>query len=241
MGWQETGDGPALAVFMTVVRVDRGDDEPELPFFNWSLAADGSAPAVDAESDSGFQPDLASAQLRPGDSVDGYVQFDTPATAGVLRLGNGLRYGGPAVATWRLPAATPATAVTGVLGAPVQPQIGAPPVTVALIATGRVDGTDDGVLAAPSSGSYLTATIRVTAADTDRSVGVRGTSFVAVPAGGVPVAASEPGTYDGETTIVVVQPGQTDDLVLAFDAPPGPGTIEMRDAAGRTMVAWPIA
>jgi hypothetical protein len=26
-----------------------------------------------------------------------------------------------------------------------------------------------------------------------------------------------------------------------FDAAPGPGAVELRDSAGRTMISWPIA
>lgn len=238
-GWDHPDDAPTLLVAMTIQRVDDGSSSVHVPFFDWSFVpADGAAPA-DVDIISGFEPDLTSVSLTAGQSVGGYLAFDTAATTGQLRLA-GNRYGDPPLATWELTAA-PAVAVTGAAGQPVTARIGRPAFTVTLTGVGWVDQAQAGASRPPASGTFLAADFTITGTGTDTSQWVQDSSFVFVPAGGDPIGVPPPNVVSSAASFASVSAGTSAPVRAFFDAAPGPGAVELRDSAGRTMISWPIA
>jgi hypothetical protein len=238
-GWDHPDDAPTLLVAMTIQRVDDGSSSVHVPFFDWSFVpADGAAPA-DVDIISGFEPDLTSVSLTAGQSVGGYLAFDTAATTGQLRLA-GNRYGDPPLATWELTAA-PAVAVTGAAGQPVTARIGRPAFTVTLTGVGWVDQAQAGASRPPASGSFLAADFTIIGTGTDTSQWVQDSSFVFVPAGGDPIGVPPPNVVSSAASFASVSAGTSAPVRAFFDAAPGPGAVELRDSAGRTMISWPIA
>ena len=138
--------------------------------------------------------------------------------------------------------ATPATVVEGSVDMPVQGQIGRPPFTVTLAGTAWIDAGSDAVWNPPASGGYLIADL-VVASTSAGSTGIIGhEQFVFVPAGAVDaVRAVGPGIVKDTTSIVSVADGSSTTIRVAFDVLAGPGTLEMKDAAGRTMIRWSVA
>lgn len=238
-GWDDPAGEPTLLITTSIERVDDGPTSVHVPFFDWGFTPSGASSALDLDIISGFEPDLTTITLDAGDTVSGLLPFATDATAGRLQLA-ARGYPDSAVVTWDL-TATVAQPVAGTAGVPALAQIGRPPFTVTLDATGWTDQAGVGAWNPPASGGFLTADLTVTSTGSEFSEWIEDADFVFVPAGGAPVAVVPPGTAPSVTTFATVADGASATLRAVFDVTPGPGTLEMRDAAGRTMVSWPVA
>ena len=238
-GWDDDTGEPTLIVSTTIERIDDGPSSVHIPFIDWSFTPDGGGPAVDIDIISGFEPDLTSVTLGSGDIVTGYLPFDTGATGGRMALA-GSGYQDPSLATWDL-TAVPAAPVPGTAGVAGQPQIGRPPFTITLDAATWTDQAGSGAWKPPAGGSFLVADFTVTSTGDDSSTWVHDSSFVFVPAGGAPVAVAPPDTVSSARSFATVTAGGSAPLRAVFDVAAGPGSLELRDAAGRTMIGWHIA
>ncbi len=238
-GWGDESAEPTLIVATTIERVDDGATSVHIPFVDWTFAPDGGPPAAGIDIVSGFQPDLTSVTLDAGDTVSGLLPFDTGATAGLLALA-GDRYQDPPLATWNLTAAT-AGSVPGTTGAAARPQIGRPPFTVTLESTAWTDQAGADAWNPPASGSFLVADLTLTSTGGESTEWVEDSAFVFVPDGGAAVTVAPPGTVSSAPSFATVGGGESAPLRAVFDVAAGPGRLEMRDAAGRTMIGWPIA
>lgn len=238
-GWDDENGEPTLIVSTTIERVDDGSSPLHVPFIDWSFTPDNGGPAADIDIISGFEPDLTSVTLNAGDTVSGYLAFTTGASDGQLALA-GDRYQDPPLATWDL-VAVGAQAVPGTVSTAVQPQIGRPPFSVTLNSTTWSDQAGVDAWKPPASGSFLVADLTVTSTGGEFAEWVESSSFVFVPAGADAVAVAPPDTVSSAQSFATVTGGGSAPLRAVFDVAAGPGSLEMRDAAGRTMVAWPIA
>ncbi len=238
-GWDQPTGEPTLLVSMAIERVDDGSAAVFLPFVDWTFLPTGGGAPADVDIVSGFEPDLTSVSLDAGGSTAGYLAFTTGAGAGRLQLA-GRWSDDPPLAAWDLTAG-PAVAAAGSVGVPVRPQIGLPPFTVTLDSTAWADRTLADAWQPPASGSFLVADLTVASTGGEFSEWVEDESFVFVPAGGQPVAVAAPDVVSSARSFASVAAGGTAPLRAVFDTAVAAGTLEMHDAAGRTMVSWPVA
>jgi hypothetical protein len=238
-GWDDESGEPTLIVSATIERIDDGASSVHVPFIDWAFTPDDGGPPADIDIISGFEPDLTSVTLNAGDTVTGYLPFDTAATTGRMALA-GESYQDPPLATWDLTSST-AGSVAGTLGADVQAQIGRPTFTMTLNSATWTDQAGAEAWQPPASGSFLVADLTVTSTGGEFTAWVEDSAFVFVPAGGAPVAVAPPGTVSSAQSYATVGAGEAAPLRAVFDVAAGPGSLEMRDAAGRTMIGWPIA
>lgn len=240
-GWglpSSTAD-PQLVIPVTMEHLDADETPITIPFFDWSFTPAGGQESVPVNLISGFEPAIGSPTLRPGAAVSGFLAFQTPVTDGTLTL-QPLLTPTP-LARWSISAGT-AAVVPGVIGEPVRAQVGVPPFTMTLNAAARLGPGADSVQQDPTTGGYLVADLTVTA-DSQRPSGIIDPqSFVFVPSGGSPVSPVGPGAVTGTTSIgsFASGSGSGTPIVLAFDVPAGPGTLELRNRAGDPMIAWLI-
>lgn len=229
---------PHLVISVTLAHLDDTDPAPiTIPFFDWTFApADGQLP-VPVTLISGFAPAIGSPTISPGNPVSGLLVFETAAVDGTLVL-HPLLTPVPLV-RWTIDADT-ATVVPGAIGQPVQAQVGRPPFTVTLNAATRLEPGADVIGEQPTAGGYLVTDLMVSAADPSSSGVIDAQSFVFIPAGRAPVEPTDPGVVMGSTATIPIVGGSTSPVVLAFDVPVGPGSLELRDRSGNPMIAWPV-
>ncbi len=237
--WDRESGEPTLLVAISVERLDDGSATVHVPFLDWEFTPSGGADPAGVDIVSGFEPDLTSITLNAGDRVSGYLAFTTGGTAGRLQL-DGDRFDDPPLVMWDL-VATPAAVISGSVGLPVRPQIGMPPFTVTLNSTVWADQAQAGSWQPPANGAFLVADMTITSTGGEFSAWVEDSSFVFVPAGGTATPVAPPSTASSAQSIATVSAGGSAPLRAVFDTPVAAGVLEMRDAAGRTMVAWPIA
>lgn len=238
-GWDDDNGEPTLVVATTIERVDDGSASVHVPFIDWAFAPAGGGPAVDVDIISGFEPDLTSVILNAGETVSGYLAYGTAATGGQMTLA-GDRFQDPPLAAWPLTATVPQPITAG-LGEPTRPQIGRPAFTVTLDSTAWTDQAGAGAWKPPAGGSFLIADLTLTSTGGRSSDWVEDSSFVFVPAGRDAVQVAPPDVVSSAQSYATVGAGESAPLRAVFDVAAGPGNLEMRDAAGRTMVSWPIA
>lgn len=236
-GWGSSSTEPNLVIAATLRQTGVTTDRVTIPFVYWSFAPDDGSPEVTLNIISGFEPSIVTSSLTPEQVEAGYLAFETAATSGTLSLKGG--YLDPPLASWRL-SANPAVAITGSPGVPVRAQVGLPPFAVTLDATIWVDGASEVSRQPPAAGSYLIADLTIASTGEDSSGIIDQDLFVFIPASGQPVAPVTSGAVQDTTSIAAVSGGSTAGFRVAFDVPVGPGSIEMRDQAGRTMIRWPV-
>lgn len=236
--WSQLNSAPHLVVAVSLQQ--QGRPLLTIPFTDWSFVPDGAAESgsVRANLISGYEPDLVTASLTRGAAVFGYLAFETPSTSGTLTLQGD--YGDPPLASWKL-TAQPAVVIAGTTGEPVRPQIGKPPFTVTLDTVTWVAPEDAVARRPPASGAYLITDLTLTATGQESSGIIERERFVFVAANGDAVSTVPPGVVQDTTTITSVVNGSTAPVRLAFDVPAGPGLLELRDPADRTIARWPIA
>ncbi len=237
-GWQWSSNAePNLVIATSLLQQDSG--VLTIPFVDWKFQP-GDTPDADPVGInfiSGFEPDIGTASLTAGEAEVGYLSFQTPSTSGTLILEGD--YGDPPLATWSI-TASPAVVITGAVGTPVRAQVGMPPFTVTLDATTWIEPSAEIVRQPPASGSYLVADLTITSTGETSSGIIEHEMFVFVPTGGQDVVSVGPSLVQDTTSITSVIGGSSAPVRVAFDAPVGPGTLELRDGAGRTMVQWPV-
>jgi len=230
------GDKPQLVVDAQLHRIDPGTDTIRVLGWDWSVASAGNdtSDGVSGDIISSFEPSLEGPDLAGGDTVRGFLTFDTAMKAATLSLRDGPT--SSALATWQLTADTPDVAA-GTVGVPLQPEISRPGFTVTIDDPRTVD---DGIVA-PESGRYLLMDLTVTPnPGVGSSLGlVDAASFVFVAEDGSEVP-SEFGAVDGGLTVLLIDQHQSSGAVLAFDTVASAGTLQMRDVAGRTIATWQI-
>jgi hypothetical protein len=236
--WSSSNSEPNLVIATSLLQQNSGG-VLTIPFVDWKFQP-GDIPDADpvgVNFISGFEPDIGTASLTAGEAEVGYLSFQTPSTSGTLILEGD--YGDPPLATWTI-TASPAVVIVGDVGAPVRAQVGLPPFTVTLDATTWVDPTAEIVRQPPAGGSYLVADLTITSTGETSSGIIEHEMFVFVPTGGQDVVSVGPSLVQDTTTITSVIGGSTAPVRVAFDVPVGPGTLELRDAAGRPMIQWPV-
>ncbi len=236
-GFPSATSKPHLVIATTIQPNGAAADRTTIPFVYWTFTPDDGSPALTLDIISGFEPSIVTATVGPEQAESGYLAFETASMSGTLSLSDG--YLDPPVASWAL-TATPAGPVTGSTGVAVQAQIGKPPFTVTLGATNWIDGTGQDVRQPPATGSYLIADLTIAATGSGSSGIIDQELFVFVPAGGQPVPPVGSGVVNGTTSIASVSGASSTQFRVAFDAPVGAGTLELRDNAGRTMIQWPV-
>lgn len=237
-GWQWSSNAePNLVIATSLLQQDSA--VLTIPFVDWKFQPGDSQDAdpVGVNFISGFEPDIGTASLAAGEAEVGYLSFQTPSTTGTLVLEGD--YGDPPLATWEI-TASPAAVITGAVGTPVRAQVGMPPFTVTLDATTWVEPTAEIVRRPPAGGSYLVADLTLTSTGETSSGIIEHEMFVFVPTGGQDVVSVGPSLVQDTTSITSVIGGSSAPVRVAFDVPTGPGTLELRDGAGRTMIQWPV-
>ena len=206
------------------------------PLVGWRFApADGSVPTEPTES-GGYRPSMLYPRLAPDIVTSGYLAFPTTATAGTLSVVDSTGQ----LAQWELTASTP-TAVVAEIGEPALGEVGLPAFTVTLDRTANTDSNPEllGILA-ESGTDYLVADLTVTSVGEPFTDFIRPDEFVFTPANGPAVRAADRGAVEDDAMLVTVGHGDSSPFRVAFATPPGPGTLEMRDAAGRTVITWRV-
>lgn len=242
-GWSSSYSAaqPNLVIAVSLTELAPTAAPLTIPFTYWSFTPAGSATSENLNIVSGFDSSIETASLTPGTTDVGFLVFETAATSGTLSL-ESYDFGAPDLVSWSL-TATPATVVEGSVDVPVQAQVGRPPFTVTMVGSTRVDAGNDIIWKAPASGSYLIADFVIASTGPGSSGIIDHEQFVFIPAGAAAEAAQAvgPGIVKDSTSITSVTNGSSTPFRVAFDVPAGPGTLEMRDAAGRAMIAWPVA
>jgi hypothetical protein len=228
---------PHLVISVTLEHLGTDPAPITIPFFDWTFTPSDEQAPVPVTLVSGFEPALGSPALSPGNPVSGLLVFQTAAAEGTLVL-HPLLTPVPLV-RWSIRADT-ATVVPGAIGQPAQAQVGRPPFTVTLNAAARLEPGAAVIGEQPAAGGYLVADLTVSAADPTSSGVINAESFVFVPTGGTPVGPTDPAVVMGTTATVPIVGGSSSPVVLAFDVPAGPGTLELQDRSGNPMIAWPV-
>lgn len=236
-GWGSSSTTPNLVIAATLQPTGAPTDRVTIPFVYWRFAPDDGSPEVTLNIISGFEPSIVTSSLTPEQVEAGYLAFETAATSGTLTLQSG--YIDPPLVSWQL-TANPAVPITSSPGVPVRGQIGLPPFTVTLAGINWVDGANELIRQPPGSGSYLVADLTIASTGEDSSGIIDQGLFVFIPGSGQPVAPVSSGAVQDTTSIASVSGGSTTGFRVAFDIPAEPGTLEMTDDAGRTMIQWPV-
>ena len=238
-GWRSPAAAatPHLVIAATIQPTAATSGRTTIPFVYWTFTPDDGSPAVTLDIISGFEPSIVTATFGAEEAESGYLAFESSSATGTLSLKDG--YGDPPVASWEL-TATASGPVTGSTGVPVQAQIGKPPFTVTLAASSRADVSSEDARQPPATGSYLIADLTITSTGAEPSGIIDQELFVFVPVGGQPLTPVGAGAVTGTTSITSVSGGSSTGFRVAFDAPVGAGTLELRDNAGRTMIQWPV-
>ena len=237
-GLASTNDRPVLLVEVDMSRTDDGTDPVTVLGWDWSFTPTGGK-TVTGDIISEYEPDLAGPELSAGQSVNGWVSFDTAATTGTLGFSDSAAI--RPMVTWSVTASKPAT-VSGTLGRPARGEIADPPFTVTITNPHQVPGTSTAVQTAPKSGHYLVVTaVFEVDSGTDPFAGEIGDgTFVFTPTAGKPVPTAGYAMTDS-IGFTDLEPGKRSSGVLAFDTAATTGILTMRDGAGHAVITWPIS
>ena len=234
---------PTLVAQVALQRQSGGDDTSghvSVMAWDWHFQP-VEGPAVSGELTSMYEPRLSSPDLGPGDKEAGLVSFVTAARSGTLWLED--PQSDERVAVWEIAKADVPATVTGKLGSPAQGQIGQPQFAVTAQKTEWLGADDPDFWSPPENGAALRVSMRVaavTGVPSTQYLGQLGSDdFWFVPAKGEPVVADY-SLMPGTTSVLSVYGGMKEPMVVAFDVAKGPGTLELRDAAGLVVIRWPV-
>lgn len=238
-GWghDQPGGRATLVVDAQIARTDGGTEPIRFTGWNWSVV-DSTGDRTSGSIISHFEPSLDDPDLVGGQTVRGYVAFDTAMTRAALSVADGPA--GSGLATWQITASTPRP-VDGVIGEPARAELSRPGFAVTVGEPAILAAGDPGVRGSPDSGRYLVLHAEFAALPgTQGHLGIVDRErFVFVPDGEPAIFPSFGGVVDS-LSIVSVDAAEPEMAALAFDTSATSGRLELRDGAGQAIVIWRI-
>ena len=227
---------PNFVVELSLELVNASSESVITSMVGWRFVpANGSVPIEPTES-GGYRPSMIYPRLAPNVVSSGYLAFPTTANSGTLSVMDSTGR----LAQWELTASTP-SAIVATAGEPARGEVGLPAFTVTLESTANTDSNPGllGLLAEPGV-NYLVADLTVTSLGEPSTDFIRREEFVFTATDGPAIDAAPRGAIDDDAVLIAIGNGESSPFRVAFAVPPGPGTLEMRDPAGRTVLTWQV-